>query len=81
MHVAGIALSPCRFVAGLGRQRLRQSEHRFGNPRSADIPATFQDDQDKPDSTPAANINWREYFADPHLPASINAGVANNYDL
>jgi len=45
------------------------------------IPAAFQDDQDKSDGAPAANINWREYFADPHLPASINAGVANNYDL
>lgn len=45
------------------------------------MPADFRDHQDKPDITPVANINRREYFADSHLPALIDAGVAYNHDL
>ncbi|OAH99984.1 RND transporter [Methylomonas methanica] len=45
------------------------------------LPASFQEHQDKQDSAAVTHINWREYFADPHLLKLIDASVANNHDL
>lgn len=45
------------------------------------MPTSFRDHQDKQHSKPVTAINWREYFADPHLLALIDVGVANNHDL
>jgi NodT family efflux transporter outer membrane factor (OMF) lipoprotein len=42
------------------------------------IPARFQD---KHDTDTIANINWRQYFADPLLIKLINTAVGNNLDL
>lgn len=45
------------------------------------MPASFQEHRDKQDSAAVTHINWREYFADPHLLKLIDASVANNHDL
>ncbi|MDD5462320.1 MAG: TolC family protein [Methylococcales bacterium] len=45
------------------------------------MPASFQDHQNKKDSASVTNINWREYFADPHLLKLVDAAVGNNLDL
>lgn len=45
------------------------------------LPASFQDHPEKKDSAAVSNINWREYFADPHLLELIDAAVGNNLDL
>lgn len=45
------------------------------------MPASFQDHQDQKDSVAVGNINWRDYFADPHLLKLIDAAVGNNLDL
>lgn len=45
------------------------------------LPASFRDHQDQKNSAAVSNINWREYFADPHLLKLIDASVANNHDL
>lgn len=43
-----------------------------------EIPASFQHQQG---STTIANINWRQYFADPLLVKLIDTAVTNNIDL
>lgn len=45
------------------------------------IPASFQQPLANTDSTPATDINWREYFADQHLLSLIDVAVGNNLDL
>lgn len=45
------------------------------------MPASFKDHPEKKDNAAVSNINWREYFADPHLLKLIDAAVGNNLDL
>lgn len=42
------------------------------------IPANYPDQKN---TTTIANINWRQYFADPHLVKLIDTAIANNIDL
>lgn len=44
------------------------------------VPASFQD-QESSTTTSIANIDWRQYFADPHLVKLIDTAVSNNLDL
>lgn len=45
------------------------------------MPTSFQDHQEKAESPPVTAIDWRNYFADPHLLALIDKAVASNHDL
>jgi multidrug efflux system outer membrane protein len=45
------------------------------------MPVSFQGQQAKKDSAAVTYINWREYFADPHLHKLIDMAVGNNPDL
>ncbi|MCQ8103437.1 TolC family protein [Methylomonas sp. SURF-2] len=49
--------------------------------REQAIPAAFPASQDKPEAAKVADINWREYFADPDLLALIDTAVGNNPDM
>lgn len=45
------------------------------------IPASFPARQDKPEAAKVADINWREYFADPDLLSLLDTAVGNNLDM
>lgn len=45
------------------------------------IPAGFPARQDKPEAAKVADINWRDYFADPDLLSLIDTAVGNNLDM
>jgi len=45
-----------------------------------DIPASFQDQKNTATSS-IGNINWRDYFADPHLLKLLDTAIKNNMDL
>lgn len=46
------------------------------------MPVVFQQESEsQPETRPVTDINWRDYFADPHLLDLIDVAVGNNLDL
>ncbi|MCQ8126958.1 TolC family protein [Methylomonas rivi] len=49
--------------------------------REQPIPADFPAPQENRQAAKVTDINWREYFADPHLLSLIDTAIGNNLDM
>ncbi|MBS4052943.1 MAG: efflux transporter outer membrane subunit [Methylomonas sp.] len=49
--------------------------------REQPIPAGFPAQQENRQAAKVTDINWREYFADPHLLSLIDTAIGNNLDM